>query len=1463
MAESYFQRRARELGLNLPAANTSGTQNKNESYFTRRSKELGLNLDPQAAQSQAAPTSNYASRRLTQLQQERDALSSPAANLKPETTRHIQDMQEKRLSPTNFNAPVTAIVNPTDQLNAALNFTAPRPAPPSPMQRQEPQPTGIPSFQQQVGNIQSQVGTGQSATDKWLQEQKVRRQERAQDHPVYGAIDSVVEPVNEFFDRLQTLPGISGFLKGANAAATGNSGFAPPVTGSPWVNKPAELIGGIAGLASIPGGGLGQNQVSAPIQIGQQFTRDISNPLARVAARGITEGTLGGISGSLAAGQSDLDELSRNALLGGALGLGGEALAGLPGALARNARNAAQGVTRGNLNAANAIESAAASVPTGRLKVQGNTERLSRLIEEIRPIVTERMTPPLENPNQLSKWLQPHLNASLNQIRKLSYEDMRQLATEVQRSLSVEDTARQVARERGVDLDALLNQTAPTFRQEADRMRLGGVAGALEAPQNVKVALNNTERSATRPATDTVENISPLTSREADAEKLVKLVQEPRIRDKVYSFLDEQEKAARERIAKRRGRLNSTPLPEWGDMAIIGAAKLGKGTIKAADWTEEMVKEFGEQFRPIANQVYKASKEKLRQQERLASKEGQAAETFNTQAIGNENTFRNKVTRGRRGKPKTPLSKRIEHAQSQLTDDVVAFATAEKQAKGTNKLSSAEKSLYKSARLYKGVSEKAAQVVRDRLTPIMNQVEKAGYTSEDVGDYLLAKHAQDVNSAGYKSGFTNQEINKVIDKYENVPELEAARQQLVKLSNDMLDELVDSQMHTPALRDALRERWKNYVPLFRDLGDDPETFSNGISQALATIGDPIQRLKGSENNVIDPLENMIKNIYKTITASERNKVRLQLSALSKAPNGDQVARKLAPGEDAARKNVITVREAGEPVKYEVNPEVYRAFNNLDKESSNTLLNMLSAPASVLRAGATLTPEFSLRNPFRDINQAYVTSKSGFNPFIDFPIGLAQTIKKGKYYKGFIDNMGGYGNSLSQDTNGHRKALEEVLKEKPSSKFVNIVNPKAWISLLRTINDVTESATKVGEFRKAIRKGETPQEAAYRARDLMDFAKAGSAIRPTNRIVAFLNANIQGKSKLLRSIKENPWGTTTRMITGVTLPTIAFYQVNKLFANDKQQNTIDEAPDWLKNSFWLVAVPGTDTVARIPKPFDIAPVFANLPERIMDNLYRDNPVEFGEWAKQSLSSAALPTMITGLQPLIEGMTGYSFFRQGNIVPQREAGLERKDQYDPVRTTETAKLLASGINKLTGGQGAYANFSSPRVVDNTIKGFTAGLGTYVTNAVDSILTGMPGPAKLVGKEQLYTSLVNRPVAPEKRAAQLPFASSFLADPLGSTKSTDEFYKELDKLSRKENSAQQNGATPTKIGKKTVYLNQQEAQRFVELNNTADDVSDINKEIREIEASRELTAKQKRDKIEPLLDQRNKLAQSVMNK
>lgn len=112
-----------------------------------------------------------------------------------------------------------------------------------------------------------------------------------------------------------------------------------------------------------------------------------------------------------------------------------------------------------------------------------------------------------------------------------------------------------------------------------------------------------------------------------------KEMQDIRVRDRVTSFLESQEQAAKERLRAKGIQISSNPLDVWADYAYIGALKLAKGAIKFADFGEQMIKDFGEDVRPHLRNLYEKSQEILNQStkkinEQVISQAERVAESF-------------------------------------------------------------------------------------------------------------------------------------------------------------------------------------------------------------------------------------------------------------------------------------------------------------------------------------------------------------------------------------------------------------------------------------------------------------------------------------------------------------------------------------------------------------------------------------------------------------------------------------------------------------------------------------------------------------------------------------------------------------------------------------------------------------------------------------------------------------------
>ncbi|WP_042375291.1 hypothetical protein [Neobacillus jeddahensis] len=103
-----------------------------------------------------------------------------------------------------------------------------------------------------------------------------------------------------------------------------------------------------------------------------------------------------------------------------------------------------------------------------------------------------------------------------------------------------------------------------------------------------------------------ITDITPKRTKSKGPNKIIK----PEVKEQVVKFLDKQEEAARKRLAARKGRaLSGLPVDDFYDYAVIGASKLAKETINFAEFSEQMIREFGEEIRPHIQQVYDKSSE--------------------------------------------------------------------------------------------------------------------------------------------------------------------------------------------------------------------------------------------------------------------------------------------------------------------------------------------------------------------------------------------------------------------------------------------------------------------------------------------------------------------------------------------------------------------------------------------------------------------------------------------------------------------------------------------------------------------------------------------------------------------------------------------------------------------------------------------------------------------------------------
>ena len=797
---------------------------------------------------------------------------------------------------------------------------------------------------------------------------------------------------------------------------------------------------------------------------------------------------------------------------------------------------------------------------------------------------------------------------------------------------------------------------------------------------------------------------------------------------------------------------------------------------------------------------------------------------------------------------KEGFEKKISKFRSDWEDRLDYIRRSEEKLKGKKYTDiPAEESVYKQARLHAGTPERAKSVLENELYPILKDVDKVGYKADDLTEYAAAVHAKDIHQKqkygqeiyeklkgkrnrtpqeeslfeqakeykNYKTGFTDEQIKRSIDE---LKDLEPQRQKLVDYQARRLKEVADSGRISQDMYNQLREKWKNYVPMQRSFGDDKVEIVRGMSEALGGVTQPIQKFKGSTRRVKNPLESIIKNTFMMEDAISKQQVVGRLKGLSEADVEGSVISRLTGAETPSAKkrmNIVKSYENGKEVEYAVNSDFYKAFKGLEnlKADLGTVGNIVKAFTGIKRAGATLTPDFSVRNPIRDFQQAYMTSPSGATVkdfmygFLDsMPLTRKKILKDKSLLDEFIKNRGGYGGVTSADRNLYNEAINKSFKKSVLRKTIDGTKPKTWLRVMQDITSATENMSKLAEYRAARRKGFSKSESAYRARDVMDFARAGHQGKAINQYVAFFNANIQGKSKYLRALKENPKRVISRTITTSVLPVIGLHFANKALANDTQKRIIDDAPDWMRDSFHMVAVPYTDEVIRIPKAFETAPLMSSL-EASLDYLFEKDKNAYDDISERLIKSQALPMLPSLLTEGVEVAANYSFFRDAPIVPLREKYREKTEQKD-VTTSFIAEKLG-GLTK-----------QSPRKIDYAIKSATAGLGKMALDAVDYV----------TGKSE---------TRPAKGKKDIPVLSAFAVKE-GSSKSIGNLYDEFDKLTKQRNTAKDKGI-------KSKDFKHKEQYEF--LKDVTKEISEISKDIRTIQNDESVKPKDKREQIAEL--------------
>ncbi|SCX75989.1 LPD38 domain-containing protein [Desulfoluna spongiiphila] len=679
---------------------------------------------------------------------------------------------------------------------------------------------------------------------------------------------------------------------------------------------------------------------------------------------------------------------------------------------------------------------------------------------------------------------------------------------------------------------------------------------------------------------------------------------------------------------------------------------------------------------------------------------------------------------------------------------------------------------------------KLRQEVRDlRRRMAENVGNKAEYSklSKRMGKLQSEMQGKlDAKNANEVTGFRQYDLKEVIKRGDALYKHDAA--DFRALNSSVLKMQHEAGFLSKSEWNRIKNANQEYVP-FKRLMDDMVK----LGPKFDAEGKPLKTIEGSGRPLTNVLQQWAVDLQSTFRAIEHNRVvnmladtdikgatikRLKLGkdhdAVSEVANRMGIKRSEVTAVDlmeathGKESSVIYGYRDGKRYAYEVPEGIARAMNNLTgrewspkSPGGRFLHKILKAPATLLRGGATSSPDFMAANVVRDISSAFAFSENGNRHIRSFAEGAYHAMKTTNTYKEWLRSGGAMGN-LSSEHLGHLQG--DVYRSLSERTLHNTVDMKKLWTIYQKIGGTAESATRVGEFIQAGRKGASLTERAYQSRDIsLDFGKAGSWGRYINDLVAFHNAGIQSMAKLHHAFKRDPQGTALRVFGVVTLPSIV---INTLFGDDER---VKEVPQWERDLYWVLPI--GDYLVRIPKPHEVGIIFGSSFERGLDAMRREDPHAWDGFRNSIMEKFGLSISPTIAEPYIESLTNHSFFTGNNLVPHYMEDVLPEFQrttYTSATARKISSVIARGAEALgyDHGEGTV----SPIMIDNLVQSWTAGMGRYATMGLDHFLRP---------KEE---------VPPEWRMEDLPVVRAFMIrSPKSSSRSMDAFMKRHKKAVR----------------------------------------------------------------------------------
>lgn len=313
---------------------------------------------------------------------------------------------------------------------------------------------------------------------------------------------------------------------------------------------------------------------------------------------------------------------------------------------------------------------------------------------------------------------------------------------------------------------------------------------------------------------------------------------------------------------------------------------------------------------------------------------------------------------------------------------------------------------------------------------------------KDFVSYIVALRAVEANEKGLKTGIRYDDAKYTIDKFSKSEKFQKAKKLYQDFNNTLMKQIVKSGLYSEEDVQNMKEAWENYAPFLRVM-DNTNEGSGGKN--------PLKRFKGSERDIVNPIEGTIIMLGRIYPAMQRNMTIKKLIDLGEITGLGGEFYDIIPaqikhvatehlsdfkkelekqGVDTSeldlektyelfypdfrnnpRERITSYKANGKEVTIqfrdgEVSKDLYDIFaGNYSPDVPNFAQKFLKNTATIFRYGTTiLNPAFVVNNISSDTQQASINAKGNFKPYIDSYKGLADVVIARGIPQGVYDKL---------------------------------------------------------------------------------------------------------------------------------------------------------------------------------------------------------------------------------------------------------------------------------------------------------------------------------------------------------------------------------------------------------------------------------------------------------------------------